>query len=230
MDSDAVGEPAMSPASRCTPEFSRFLASQKPRRMACQHPRSAHNKRLRVTPTSIFGNSTGMHGRFAQCFSGTVVALCLLTSTQPLIVAAQSVWSWPLSEPLLIRTFDPPVQKWNAGHRGVDLAAHAGEPVYASGAGVVVFAGTLAGRGVVSIMHGSVRTTYEPVKPTVHVGDFVVRADLIGNLAAGTSHCSQSYRVRCLHWGLIRGDTYLNPLLLVKGRIHLLPLSTHLPK
>jgi len=31
MDRDAVGEPAMSPASRCTPEFSRFLANQKPR-------------------------------------------------------------------------------------------------------------------------------------------------------------------------------------------------------
>jgi murein DD-endopeptidase MepM/ murein hydrolase activator NlpD len=54
------------------------------------------------------------------------------------------------------------------GHRGVDLAAVAGAPVLAAGAGTVVFAGTVAGRGVVSVDHsGGLRTTYEPVLPTV---------------------------------------------------------------
>ena len=44
----------------------------------------------------------------------------------------------------------------------------------------------------------------------------------IGSLQAGQSHCSP--RV-CLHWGLLRGRVYLNPLLLVGGGpVRLLPL------
>ena len=42
--------------------------------------------------------------------------------------------------------------------------------------GTVVFAGVLAGRGVVSVAHpGGLRTTYEPVTATVAVGDVVAR-------------------------------------------------------
>ena len=49
--------------------------------------------------------------------------------------------------------FDAPSPNWNRGHRGVDLAGTPGQPVYAAGAGTVVFAGELAGRPLVSIAH-----------------------------------------------------------------------------
>lgn len=61
---------------------------------------------------------------------------------------------WPLRPPPAVtRAFDAPVQDWHPGHRGVDLAGAAGQPVYAAGAATVVFAGLLAGRPVVSLAH-----------------------------------------------------------------------------
>ena len=71
--------------------------------------------------------------------------------------------------------------------------------------------------------HGGVRTTYEPVSARVRAGDQVPKGAVIGTLQRASSHC---FPRACLHWGLIRGDTYLNPLTLVgAGPIRLLPLS-----
>lgn len=88
---------------------------------------------------------------------------------------------------------------------------------------MVTFAGPLAGRGVVTVSHGGLRTTYEPVTATVAAGDAVAAGDPLGTLASGTSHCG-GYPP-CLHWGLLRGTTYLDPLLLL-GLSHpiLLPI------
>jgi murein DD-endopeptidase MepM/ murein hydrolase activator NlpD len=131
---------------------------------------------------------------------------------------------WPLSpRPQVIRGFDPPATKWGAGHRGVDLLGHQGQPVHTALGGTVTFAAPLAGRGVVVVDHGGIRTTYEPVDAQVTVGDAVARGAVIGTLQRASSHC---FPRACLHWGLLRGDTYLNPLTLVgAGPIRLLPLS-----
>lgn len=127
-------------------------------------------------------------------------------------------------EPARISTrFDRPLQNWLPGHRGVDLVGQNGDPVFAAGNGVVTFAGLVAGKGVVVITHGSLRTTYEPLVASVSVGSKVQVGDVIGTLSPGESHCSTQTSVSCLHWGLIRGETYLNPLLLVKKRVRLLP-------
>jgi len=118
---------------------------------------------------------------------------------------------WPLTGSVrLIEGYDPPAQRWLAGHRGVDLAVHRGQAVLAAAAGRVSYAGRLAGRGVVVVDHGAVRTTYEPVEPLAAVGDEVEAGNVIGRIGSG-GHCNG----RCLHWGLKRGDTYLDPLLLV---------------
>ena len=88
--------------------------------------------------------------------------------------------------------------------------------------GRVTFAARLAGRGVVVVDHGSTRTTYEPVVASVKVGDILARGQPIGSLELAGSHC---FPRACLHWGWRRGDTYLDPLLLVGGGpIVLLPL------
>ena len=80
----------------------------------------------------------------------------------------------------------------------------------AAGDGVVVFAGMVAGRPVVSIDHaGGLRTTYEPVDPSVGAGQRVARGSPIGTLLAGHAGCPVE---ACLHWGLRRGETYLDPL------------------
>ncbi|MGH3738133.1 MAG: M23 family metallopeptidase [Micromonosporaceae bacterium] len=134
-------------------------------------------------------------------------------------------YRWPLDgSPTVTRRFEPPPERWLPGHRGVDLAAAPGAPVRAAGAGVVHFAGALAGRGVVSIRHpNGLRTSYEPVAPAVREGQRVAAGDLIGRLTAGHHGCPAA---ACLHWGLRHGHTYLDPLsLLGLGRVRLLPLD-----
>jgi murein DD-endopeptidase MepM/ murein hydrolase activator NlpD len=155
-----------------------------------------------------------------------VLAIAVLLSAgllQPSPVNAVKPWDWPLKPAQLSAGFDRPSQNWLPGHRGVDLVGRAGDKVLAAGNGVVTFAGLVAGKGVVVIKHGSLRTTYEPVTASVSVGSRVRVGDVIGTLSAGESHCATQSKVSCLHWGLLRGEKYLNPLPLVQKRVRLLP-------
>ena len=136
---------------------------------------------------------------------------------------AVAKWDWPLKPARLSAGFDRPPQNWLPGHRGVDLVGQAGDQVRAAGNGVVTYAGLVAGKGVVVIKHGSLRTTYEPVSASVVVGSRVRVGQVIGTLTPGDSHCSTQRFVSCLHWGLLRGEKYLNPLSLVQKRVRLLP-------
>jgi murein DD-endopeptidase MepM/ murein hydrolase activator NlpD len=90
---------------------------------------------------------------------------------------------------------------------------------------VVVFAGRVGGVGVVSVDHpGGLRTTYQPVTPAVARGRRVVRGQVLGLLAGSGGHCAPA---TCLHWGLRRGATYLDPLGLLgpsAARVRLLPV------
>lgn len=145
----------------------------------------------------------------------------------PVSPAPRHGYVWPVDgRPAVLRRFDPPARPWLPGHRGVDLGASPGSPVRAAGAGTILFAGVIAGRGVVSVGHGGgLRTTYEPVDldPDVHVGNPVLAGEPIGALAAGHPGCPAD---ACLHWGLRRGDQYLDPLaLLGLGRVRLLPTA-----
>lgn len=173
-----------------------------------------------------------MHGLLAllhRVRSLTPVVLGLLTV---LLVSAPArgapadpdpVGEWPLRpEPEVLEAFDPPDDPWGAGHRGVDLLGSPGQLVHAALPGRISFAGMLAGRGVVVVDHGDSRTTYEPVTADVDVGDVVGQGAAIGRLQTSGSHCLPR---ACLHWGWLRGDTYLDPLDLVgAGPVRLLPL------
>jgi murein DD-endopeptidase MepM/ murein hydrolase activator NlpD len=143
--------------------------------------------------------------------------------THPSPAVAANQWNWPIKPAKLSLGFDRPPQNWLPGHRGVDLVGHSGDQVLAAGNGVVTFAGLVAGKGVVVISHGSIRTTYEPVTASVTVGSKVRVGELIGTLSPGESHCATQTSVSCLHWGLIRSEQYLNPLSLVQKRVRLLP-------
>ncbi|GGJ48949.1 hypothetical protein GCM10010121_070130 [Streptomyces brasiliensis] len=137
--------------------------------------------------------------------------------------------AWPVgTHPTVVRGWDPPATPYGRGHRGVDLAAPPGTPVRAVAPGRVSFAGQVAGRGVVSVtLTGTdLRTTYEPVHPSVEKGDEVEAGEAVGVVEATGAHCGRV----CLHWGLLRGETYLNPLgllppwLLHSGPSRLLPV------
>lgn len=122
--------------------------------------------------------------------------------------------SWPVgTRPAVLRGWEPPATVYARGHRGVDLAAPPGAQVRAVAAGRVSFAGRVAGRGVVSVhLTGTdLRTTYEPVTASVRKGDEVQAGDPVGTVEPTGSHCT----VTCVHWGLLRGHAYLDPLSLL---------------
>lgn len=129
--------------------------------------------------------------------------------------------NWPVgARPPVLRGWEPPATPYGPGHRGVDLGAPPGTPVRAVAAGRISFAGPVAGRGVVSVeLPGTggppLRTTYEPVRASVREGERVAAGQIVGTVQgagpASGSHCGSG----CLHWGLRRGEVYLDPLLLL---------------
>ncbi len=87
---------------------------------------------------------------------------------------------------------------------------------------MVVFAGQIAGKPVISVQHPDLglRSTYEPVVASVKRGDSVLAGELIGSVAVMGGHCAG----RCLHLGLkdpVAG-TYRNPLELLRPGIAVL--------
>ncbi len=139
-------------------------------------------------------------------------------------------WTWPLRpHPVVVARFDPPeVVAWGSGHRGVDLAASVGQDVVAPVAGTVTFSGVVVDRGVVVVTTASgLRTTVEPVQGSVRAGAAVTTGEVIGQLRDAPGHCAPGV---CLHWGVLRGETYLDPLaLLGLRRVVLLPLAPLAP-
>ncbi|PRW62548.1 M23 family metallopeptidase [Actinopolyspora mortivallis] len=135
-----------------------------------------------------------------------------------------------LSPPLssssgIANNFHLPAGYYGPGHRGVDLLGRAGQHVHAAAAGVVVHAGNVVDRPVVSVEHrNGTRTTYEPVRPTVSPGERVARGQALGRLAGGHPGCPANPPEACLHWGLRRGDEYFDPLrALPAPEVRLLP-------
>ena len=126
---------------------------------------------------------------------------------------------WPIRPPSVTRSFDAPRPDWQPGHRGVDLAGAPGQPVYAAASGTVVFAGSLAGRPVVSVAHpGGLRTSYEPVEAVVRPGQAVDSGTALGRLLSGHPGCPAP---ACLHWGAMWGPAaradYVDPLGLLQS-------------
>jgi murein DD-endopeptidase MepM/ murein hydrolase activator NlpD len=122
----------------------------------------------------------------------------------------------------VVRPFRAPASRYGPGHRGVDLAVGADRAVRSAGAGVVRFAGSVAGRGLIVVAHGDgVSTEYEPVAPSVRAGAVVRAGQLIGHVRGTHPGC----RGTCLHWGARRADDYFDPLTLLRplGPVVLLP-------
>lgn len=145
--------------------------------------------------------------------------------------------AWPVgTRPPVLRGWEPPVTVYGPGHRGVDLGTAPGAEVRAVAAGRVFFAGPVGGRGVVSVLLAGtdLRTTYEPVTPQVEKGQEVTAGQVVGTVGPAGRHCGAS---ACVHWGLLSGDVYVNPLLLLPpwllngGPARLLPvLGVPLPE
>jgi murein DD-endopeptidase MepM/ murein hydrolase activator NlpD len=124
-------------------------------------------------------------------------------------------YSWPIAGVIKIeRSFDVGTSIYGAGHRGLDLATVPEQVVLAAAAGTVSYAGAVAGRGVIVIDHpDGIRTTYEPITPSVALGQAVHLGQPIG-VVSGDHGDFPSAMV--LHWGARRGDVYLDPASLLR--------------
>lgn len=120
--------------------------------------------------------------------------------------------------------FDAPAQPWGAGHRGIDVAADTDQPVASLTAGHIGFSGRVAGKPVVTVLLvDGRRVTYEPVVSELEPGAPVRAGQLIGTVAPSGGHCGGI--ARCLHIGLRAGDTYLDPMMLLRRPAVLKPVT-----
>jgi len=151
--------------------------------------------------------------RKAGDMKATVVlaaVLLLPAAAAPADTAPRASWDWPLSpRPAVLRAFDPPEKPWMSGHRGVDLeATRDGVPVTSPESGTVSFVGVVVDRTVITIDHGGgLRSSFEPVDSPLTAGTLVAKGETIGTLQPG--HCGS---LACVHWGVRRGEAYVNPL------------------
>ena len=177
---------------------------------------------MSAPPAPTVGRRSSDPGAALLAVVALVLWVMVLGASPVAAEPAAGRWQWPSSPPhQVLHGFEQPEHRYAAGHRGVDLMVHggAGAPVRAVEDGTVRFAGDVAGRGVVSVMHADgLISTYEPVMAKVRAGQSVAVGDLLGDLApAGTGgpHCPEG---PCLHLGARRGEDYLDPLLLLGAR------------
>ena len=150
-----------------------------------------------------------------------LLGLVTLIIGRPPVSAATNLGALPVPGPVQTE-FHPPEQDWLPGHRGLDLSTTIGGKVLAPRAGVVGFVGEIAGTPIITIWHGTVRSTYQPVATSLSPGAAIASGAVIGRIAPRGGHCAG----RCLHWGLRAGEHYLDPrLLLGGGRVRLISVQ-----
>ena len=169
------------------------------------------------------GRSPDQHDSCVFLSRLLTVALLIPIAFFPQASPAVSQWHWPVESPHRVtRPFEAPPTPYAAGHRGIDLSAQSGDPIYAPADGVVSFAGVVVDRPVLSLMHdGDLISSFEPVDAIVAEGEHVTAGQLVGLVSVG-GHCSAS----CIHFGVRLHGQYVSPLLYLVGipRAILLPL------
>jgi hypothetical protein len=118
----------------------------------------------------------------------------------------------------VVRPFAESSSAYAPGHRGVDLAAPAGTPVRAAGAGTVTFAGDVAGHLHVVVTHrNGLRTSYSFLADvTVSGGEAVTTSTIVGH--TGGEDPDSGHGAEAVHFGLRVGERYVDPLLLFQAR------------
>src|SRR5690606_26010810 len=134
--------------------------------------------------------------------------------------AREELWLPPAGHPMrVVAAYSLPNGPYNAGHRGIDIAAPPGTAVRAPASGGVSFVGTVVDRPLISIrIDERTLLSLEPLTSELVEGAAVVRGQTIGAVATG-GHCGSE----CLHLGVRFDDEYVNPLRFLRERPVLLP-------
>jgi murein DD-endopeptidase MepM/ murein hydrolase activator NlpD len=151
----------------------------------------------------------GMKPPFTRRMAALAMLLLAAGPAAPSADTAEPPWNWPVAPaPEVLRSFDPPPEPWLSGHRGVDLAVPAGTTVLSPADGRISFSGWVVDRQVITVDHGNgLRSSLLAVVSELEAGVAVAAGDPVGTVAE-SGHCPTA----CLHWGVRRGETYVNPL------------------
>jgi murein DD-endopeptidase MepM/ murein hydrolase activator NlpD len=136
-----------------------------------------------------------------------VLTIVMLVPSGP--ARASGIWTWPVVGPI-VRGFDPPNSPYGSGHRGIDIGVPVGTPVLAPAAGVVTFAGNVAGRLFVTIDHGGglLSTSSFLSAVLVRKGDAVAQGEAVA--LSGTGHAGDI--APDVHVGIRLAGAYVDPL------------------
>jgi murein DD-endopeptidase MepM/ murein hydrolase activator NlpD len=139
-----------------------------------------------------------------------------LSNAEPASCAnrCSDLWEWPIDPPVVKRYAEIPEQNWKTGHRGIDLLSAADGAVHSPADGYISAINSFGTKHIVSVTHGELRSTFESVTTTLKINDPVQRGQIIGYLHETSDHCLPDL---CLHWGVKRGETYLDPINFVQG-------------
>jgi murein DD-endopeptidase MepM/ murein hydrolase activator NlpD len=114
---------------------------------------------------------------------------------------------WPLDAYIVSSEYG---ERWGKVHKGIDMAAHVGEPVYAIADGEVIYAGDgLRGYGNVVILRHDRKTTSlyaHNSELKVQQGDQVTKGTLVA-LLGNTGHSTGPH----VHFEIRDGDVAVNP-------------------
>ena len=114
---------------------------------------------------------------------------------------------WPLEAGVVSSEYG---ERWGKMHKGIDIAADVGEPVYAIAPGEVIYAGNgLRGYGnVIILRHDRQRSSLYAHNSALNVklGDHVARGAVIAQLGS-TGHSTGPH----VHFEIRDGDAPLNP-------------------
>src|SRR5690625_1287066 len=144
---------------------------------------------LAVAGGSGVSGASGVPG--ASGASGASDAACAAVDPTPA--------DFPVTPFEVVAHFDPPEAKWLTGHRGIDLAAHVDQTVRSPAAGVIHFAGIVAGRPVLTVQvpNGDL-VSFEPLASDRRRGEQVAAGEDRKSTRLNSSHVAISYAVFCL--------------------------------
>lgn len=133
-----------------------------------------------------------------------------------------------ISAGIIHADFAKPAQNWLPGHRGIDLVPTTSTVIYAPAPGMIGFAGKVAGKPVVTVLHaGGIRSTFEPAETDLEAGTLIDAGAQLGTISpAGPWHCPTA----CLHWGVKRGNDYLDPWRFINPHVRIILLSESLTR
>ncbi|WP_292832598.1 M23 family metallopeptidase [Microbacterium sp.] len=155
-----------------------------------------------------------------------VAVLCVTGAAPPAaavipLATGREGWQWPVDPVQVTEPYRAPAHSYGPGHRGIDLAVSPGTAIVAPAAGVIAFAGSVAGRPLLTIDHGhGLVTTLEPVTASLPVGAPVRAGEAVAAAASGGHAVGGT-----VHFGVRENGEYINPMLLVSAipRAVLLP-------